>query len=291
MKFRTRAPGRARRATFLSLVAGPLLGGVLLLAIAPAASARDGAPPSNSQLLLQVVRAVARRLVAEAPITPGTRVALRAESDQPVDTDAAEALLFALNERRIECVLIPPVFVGAAAAPAPAETPAKAPAPGTDVGGLKDIANQLDKTAKADSAAAAHGTEPGRSSRAASSLLFNEALADLPVLSYRVAEARVDYVRVFRGGLFGAERIERRATARLSLKLSGPGSDAVRWSAAADSSIGDVVMRGESSALEDRQRPETRPIAPSSGLKKIVEPALVVVLIAGLVSLFYQNRP
>lgn len=290
MMYRTRAPGRARRAASRSLVAGALLGGTLLAAIAPAAPARDAAPPSNAQLLLQVVQAVARRLVAEAPITPGTRVALRAESDQPVDADAAEALLFALNERRIECVLIPPA-VSSAAAPA-AETPPKSPAPGVESKSLSEMVKQMEATAKADSAAAAaRATEPARPNLAASSILSNEALATLPVLTYRVAEARVDYVRVFRGGLFGAERIERRATARLSLKLSGPGSDAVRWSTAADSSIGDVVLRGESSALEDRQRPETRPVAPPSGLKKIVEPALVVVLIAGLVSLFYQNRP
>jgi hypothetical protein len=50
-------------------------------------------------------------------------------------------------------------------------------------------------------------------------------------------------------------------------------------------------LHSDLSALEDRQRPETRPVAPSSSMGKIVEPVLVVVLIAGLVSLFYQNRP
>ena len=65
----------------------------------------------------------------------------------------------------------------------------------------------------------------------------------------------------------------------------------MRWSATADTSLGDVVMKSEIATLEDRTRPETKPIPPSSSIKKYIEPALVVILIAGLVSLFYQNRP
>ena len=118
------------------------------------------------------------------------------------------------------------------------------------------------------------------------------AAGDLPVVTWRVQEARVDYVRQFRSGLFGAHRIERRARADFALRYSAPGSDGVTWSAAADTAIGDVVLKSEISALEDRTRPESRPtLPPSGGVKKIVEPLLVVVLVAGLVSLFYQNRP
>jgi hypothetical protein len=113
----------------------------------------------------------------------------------------------------------------------------------------------------------------------------------LPVLTWRVQEARVDYVRVFRGGLFGAHRVERRARADLALRLTPAGSDAIAWSASADTTIGDVVLKSELAALEDRTRPETRPQLPSSSFKKVLEPALVVLLVAGLVSLFYQNRP
>jgi hypothetical protein len=113
----------------------------------------------------------------------------------------------------------------------------------------------------------------------------------LPILSIRVLEARVDYVRQFRGGLFGAQRIERRALASLTGRLSPPASDAVSWTANADSTVGDVVLKSDLASLEDRQRAETRGTVPSAGFKKVLEPLLVVVLIAGLVSLFYQNRP
>jgi len=98
-------------------------------------------------------------------------------------------------------------------------------------------------------------------------------------------------VRQFRGGLFGSPRVERRARVDLAIRLAPAGSDAITWSASADSTVGDVVHKSELAALEDRTRPETRPTLPSSSFKKVLEPALVVVLIAGLVSLFYQNRP
>jgi hypothetical protein len=98
-------------------------------------------------------------------------------------------------------------------------------------------------------------------------------------------------LRLFRSGIFGSERIERRATTRVTLKLHPPDSDAVRWSTSADTTLGDVVSRAELASLEDRLRPETRPVPPQSNLKKVVEPALVLALIAGLVALFYQNRP
>jgi hypothetical protein len=68
--------------------------------------------------------------------------------------------------------------------------------------------------------------------------------AGLAVLTYRARGARRLRAGVPRG-LFGAERIERRATARIALRLLAPGSEAVRWSATADTSLGDVVMKSE----------------------------------------------
>ena len=98
-------------------------------------------------------------------------------------------------------------------------------------------------------------------------------------------------MRQFRGGLLGAHRVERRARVDVALRLTPAGAEAITWTATADTTVGDVVLKSELAALEDRTRPETRPTLPSSSFKKVLEPALVVVLIAGLVSLFYQNRP
>jgi hypothetical protein len=179
-----------------------------------------------------------------------------------------------------------------AAAPAGAAGEASSSQPsGGNLGAFAQLqAERAAQAARADSIAKAAGPAP-RPPAASASVLATGVGGDMTVISYRVAEARVDYVRQFRGGVFGSQRIERRGSARIALRMSSPGSDAVRWSASADTSVGDVVLKSEIASLEDRTRPETRPVPPSSGIGKIVEPVLVVLLIAGLVSLFYQNRP
>jgi hypothetical protein len=294
----TSRPGRAARAGFVLLVA-------LALAVVPwsrvSGASRTLASPSNAQLLLGAVRAVAHQLVYQAPLTPGMRVALRADAGEGVESDVADALVMALNQRHIECVVLPPLAGGETALAAPAAPAADTTAAVPKSADMQSLgayarlqAERVAQAARADSIARARGAAPETPAErpSAASVLANGGVTgSLPVLTYRVPEARVDYVRIFRGGLFGAERIERRASARVALRLQSPGSDAVRWSASADTTISDVVMRSEITALEDRQRPETRPLAPTSNLKKVVEPVLVVVLIAGLVSLFYQNRP
>lgn len=287
-------PGRAARATFVLLLA-------FVLAATPwsrvAGASRTMVSPSNAQLLLNAARAVARQLVSQVPLVPGARVALRADAGQGIESDVADALVMALNERKIDCIVLAPLAsqAGEAVSTVPAaDTAAVVSPPGgvTDLGSFAKLqAERAAQAARADSIARAGSAPVESKAPAPSSVMAKGEAGTLPTLTYRVPEARVDYVRIFRGGLFGAQRIERRATARITLRLSIPGSDAVRWSETADTTITDVVLHSELAALEDRQRPETRPIAPSSGLKKVIEPVLVVVLIAGLVSLFYQNRP
>jgi len=295
----TSRPGRPR-AALLSLA-------LVLCAVLPAKGARgasdDPVPATNAQMLLAASRAVARSLVAQAPLTPGTRVGLRQEPGQAMETDVLDALVMALNERRIECVVLgaAPVETQESAAPTDSAKTQSQAAPGSSAGNLGEFvklqAERNAQAARADSVRRAQGGESSppaatpSPSPAASVMANGGVAANLAVITYRVPEARVDYVRVFRGGLFGAERIERRASARIALRLLAPGTDAVRWSASADTSLSDVVMKSQIASLEDRTRPETRPIAPSSSIKKYIEPALVVILIAGLVSLFYQNRP
>lgn len=294
-------PSPSHRGALCAVVA------LVLLAVAPADPASAAAKsdlvtsalaPTNTALLARASGAVARRLVAESRLQPGQRVGLRPEGEGKLDADMREALLRALNDRNIACVLLPgTAATGEAAAEtaaAPPTDPVAPAAPGAD--GLGAFAEQAQRdfaalqaereaqAARADSAARAGGTAPAKSAAAGDA-------ADLPILTWRVQEARVDYVRQFRGGILGAQRIERRAHVDLALRLTPAGSDAIAWSATADTTIGDVVLKSEIAALEDRTRPETRPTPPSSSFTKVLEPALVVVLIAGLVSLFYQNRP
>jgi hypothetical protein len=248
-------------------------------------------PPSNTTLLARASHAAARRLAAQVPIAQGVTVGLQQEGDGKLDADVREALLQALNARQIKCVLLDPVAIpgaaGAAAAPAE-EAPGGAAPAANPVGSPADLAAQ-GKPGPAAPAESLHVAGGGAAGSATLPAVVDR--GHMPILTWRVQEARVDYVRQFRSGLFGAHRIERRARADLALRLTPVGSEGVAWSASADTALGDVVLKSEISALEDRTRPETRPTLPQSSFKKVLEPVLVVVLVAGLVSLFYQNRP
>jgi hypothetical protein len=260
---------------------------------------------TNTALLARAARGAARRLAAQVPVGPGNRVALQAEGTDPLEEDMREALLQALNERRITCVLLPPLGADSGSV-AEEAAPARPTGPGVNADGSSTTAGTsgglaaLDREAREYEAlqaerrvqAARADSIAGRPPREAGAATPSDAAQGrLPVLTWRVQEARVDYVRMFRGGFFGAQRVERRAHADLALRLTPAGSDAIAWSASADTTVADVVLRSDLLSLEDRTRPETRPALPSASFKKVLEPALVVVLIAGLVSLFYQNRP
>jgi hypothetical protein len=308
------APSTRRRFVRVLVATLVVLGAARLAApVVPALAAGDARAvtkplaDSNTALLARAALGAARHLVAQVPLTPGARVGLRPEGDGKLDADMREALLQALNARSIHCVLLPPLG-GVKEAGTPARTAADSgaeptiTAPPLTLGdGAGDLAGlaarsgpQATATLREERAAQAARADslarlPAGGAAAGVSLLATP--GDLPVLTWRVQEARVDYVRQFRGGLLGAHRVERRARADLALRLTPAGSNAVSWSAAADSTVGDVVLKSELSALEDRTRPETRPQLPQSSYKKVLEPVLVVVLVAGLVSLFYQNRP
>jgi hypothetical protein len=160
----TSRPGRPRAALVSLAVA------LVLCALAPVrgASGAEDEPvmPSNAQLLLGASRAAARSLVAQAPLTPGTRVGLRREPGEGMNSDALDALIMALNERRIECIVLEPLPVEAAgatgAAPAtPADTAGAKPAGSTDLGEFVRLqADRAAQAAKADSIARVRGGLP-----------------------------------------------------------------------------------------------------------------------------------
>ncbi|HSF03885.1 MAG TPA: hypothetical protein VLA62_12795, partial [Solirubrobacterales bacterium] len=116
-------------------------------------------------------------------------------------------------------------------------------------------------------------------------------LQQLPVLEVSVEEARVEYTRLHRAGVLGAQHVERRALSRISGRLLRPQTRIVYWVGESDSSYADVVPRSELKALEDASRAELRGTVPVQGWTKAAEPILVGALVVGLVALFYTNRP
>jgi hypothetical protein len=119
---------------------------------------------------------------------------------------------------------------------------------------------------------------------------------EAPAGDSRVAElhARVDgvgvtYVRRIRSFPFGVKGYERVVSMRASATLLDPGSGQVLWSRRASRAASDIVEKrdlvyaaGGSEALDP-------PLPRGSGLK-ILEPLIVIGVVAGLVVLFYSNR-
>jgi hypothetical protein len=259
--------------------------GACLLGAAGEARARpldEPLPATNLAILQRALRGAARELVRVTPLAPGARVAVRASDERAVDQEALAALLGALVEHGVEAWPVgdttgkPSETAGAAATPGDTTTPAD-----TAGGGAE---------APAPSGGNGAGDEPasrGGSARPAA----GAALDSLPLLELKVEEARVDYTRLYRAGLWGAQHVERRALGRLSARLLKPEARSVSWTGSADSTYADVVPRSELKSLEDASRPEVNGVVPVQSWTKAVEPILVGALIVGLVALFYTNRP
>ncbi len=111
-----------------------------------------------------------------------------------------------------------------------------------------------------------------------------------PVLEYRLASARVTYLRL-RGWLPGRVKIERQALvdARLTLRAAQRGT--VLWSGDATHNLVDAFPRSQLSAVEDAHLEGLKADPPGRTVDKVAEPVIVVAIVAGLVALFFQNRP
>lgn len=251
---------------------------------ARAATAKEHLPESNASLLDRALIASARQLVGRAPLAAGTRIALGRGEATPLDQSVERALLAALTERRMDVWV---VSASGETSAVQSNLPSAHMPPGQGFDSLvaEMRARRLEQ---AKQNASGEVFDPGTGSSGEGS---TPQTSDMPLLTFHVEEARVDYPRLFRSGLFGGLHVERRALARLSGRLARSGSRAVYWVGVADTSIADHVGRSEVRMLEDPARPETRGTMPPQGWKKLAEPVLVIGLVAGLVSLFYTNRP
>lgn len=111
-----------------------------------------------------------------------------------------------------------------------------------------------------------------------------------PVLEYQLASARVTYLRL-RGWLPGRVKIEREALVEGHLTLRDPQSATVLWVGDAKYNLVDAFPRGQLTMVEDPRFVDLKSPAPQRNLDKVFEPVVVVAVVAGLVALFFQNRP
>jgi hypothetical protein len=114
--------------------------------------------------------------------------------------------------------------------------------------------------------------------------------AEDPVLEYQLASARVTYLRLV-GWLPGRVKIERQALVEGQLTMRDPRSLRVLWTGDASYNLLDAFPKGQLSLVEDNRYADLRGQPPTRNIDKVVEPVIVVAIIAGLVALFFQNRP
>jgi hypothetical protein len=111
-----------------------------------------------------------------------------------------------------------------------------------------------------------------------------------PLLEYQLASARVTYLRL-RGWLPGRVKIERQALVEGTLTLRDPATARVLWTGDASHNLVDAFPRGQLALVEDERFGELKADAPGRTVDKAIEPVIVVAIVAGLVALFFQNRP
>jgi len=111
-----------------------------------------------------------------------------------------------------------------------------------------------------------------------------------PVLEYVVGATRVTYLRLV-GWLPGRVRVERHAQVEGQLVMRDPATLRVLWTGDASYNLLDSFPRGQLSMVEDPRQPDLKSAVPDRNVDKIIEPVIVVGIVAGLVALFFQNRP
>ncbi|HET7224954.1 MAG TPA: hypothetical protein VFK69_04495 [Candidatus Eisenbacteria bacterium] len=139
--------------------------------------------------------------------------------------------------------------------------------------------------------------EKGVTTTVRRSLIPDDSLATFadptdPVLEYQLATARVSYLRLVGWLPFsGRVKIERQALVEGGLTLRDPRTARVLWVGDASWNLVDAFPRDRVSLVEDARFGELKDAVPTRNVDKVFEPVLVVAVVAGLVALFFQNRP
>lgn len=113
-----------------------------------------------------------------------------------------------------------------------------------------------------------------------------------PLLEYQLATARVTYLRLVGWLPFtGRVKVERQALVEGNLSLRDPRTANVLWVGDASYNLVDAFPRDRLALVEDDRYTDLKGAAPTRNVDKVFEPVLVVAVVAGLVALFFQNRP
>jgi hypothetical protein len=113
-----------------------------------------------------------------------------------------------------------------------------------------------------------------------------------PVLEYQLATARITYVRLIGGYLLPSRvKVERQALVEGSFTLRDPAGGRVLWTGEAAYNLVDRFPRSQLALVEDERYGDLKGVVPERSLGNYIEPVIVVAVVAGLIVLFFQNRP
>ncbi|MBI5837232.1 MAG: hypothetical protein HZB25_08310 [Candidatus Eisenbacteria bacterium] len=242
------------------------LAGLLLGLSGPQPARAAGLPAaerltSNSEMLRRAVRGAVDSMVSVMPLGPRDVVVILPAAGQRPEW-ALENEIAELLQRRVARLSFHGALSDTAESPAPA-----------------------DSEAEEDSAASA----ARQAARRRLALDRRPLDPNASLLEYRVAGLNLGYTDLHKSRLFGPGEVDRLATVSLGLRLMAP-DGRLLWSGHGRGALSDRVPQARLGEVEDRLFSITPPSVPDKSLSRLLEPAIVVGLVTGLVFLFYTNR-
>jgi hypothetical protein len=240
---------------------------------------------SNIDLMQNLTAQVVQDLHAKFAPSLG----LRAVQLKPAGS--TEDYYFVTNVFRAELmklglkVIEPAVPLAAPVTPSPIVVPPAATTPATGTQPATQP-NNLAWSGTHTQAAAPIDTSHVQSGHAAG----NAGTAGAYVLQYQNVVFNVRYVDSHRSWVVGGKRVERNAAVRIMATLTDPADGRVVWVGEATRDSNDEIDYGKSGQIEQGNYAFNKPLVPSAGWGKYVEPVFVTGIIVGLIYLFFSNQ-
>jgi len=109
-------------------------------------------------------------------------------------------------------------------------------------------------------------------------------------LFYRIIETRLDYPKVRRKGFLGGRMVSRKTSLNLSFRLEEGDTGRVLWTKRGQEESSDLVKRSMVESLRNESYQFLSPSLPDDPQSRFFEPALVAVVVGGLIYLFFASR-
>ncbi|HET6462517.1 MAG TPA: hypothetical protein VFH33_01850 [Candidatus Krumholzibacteria bacterium] len=134
------------------------------------------------------------------------------------------------------------------------------------------------------------GTHTQAPAPADTSRTSNGTTGEKYVLTYQNVVFNVKYVDSHRSFVVGGKRVERHAAVRMMATLTDPADGRVVWVGESARESNDEIDYGKAMEIEQGSYTFNKPVVPSAGWGKFVEPVFVTGIIVGLIYLFFSNQ-